>query len=146
MKYDDASWHFGGNFPKDSPPEYGGTHIAILLKWCFVKGWAGELHLEENIEDVNAVINGTKSATDFFFQWCDGKFTDEDLTDEGNAFIGPYYDKTYLSDYADLFADLMFVAPESKHEQEKLSELLEKRYKKFTNSEPAQNKPWWKLW
>ena len=58
MKYDDARWHFGGEYPKDSPQEFGGTHIGLLLKWCFIKGWAGMLHLEENRQDVEKVIRG----------------------------------------------------------------------------------------
>ncbi len=32
MKYDDASWHYGGEFPADSPDEFGGTHIGLSLK------------------------------------------------------------------------------------------------------------------
>ncbi|MBI2826055.1 MAG: hypothetical protein HYX69_15325 [Planctomycetia bacterium] len=105
MKYDDASWHYGGNFPKDSPPEFGGTHIALMLKRCFQKGWAGELHLQESRDDVEKVIRGEKSATEFLFQWCDGKFTDEDLTEEGNAFVGVYYgeDGAFLQDYGSAF-------------------------------------------
>jgi hypothetical protein len=39
MKYDDASWHHGGDFPAGQPQEHGGTHIALFLRWCFVKGW-----------------------------------------------------------------------------------------------------------
>lgn len=39
MKYDDATWHSGGEFPPESPAEFGGTHIALFLRWCFVKGW-----------------------------------------------------------------------------------------------------------
>ncbi|MDY0918936.1 hypothetical protein [Pseudomonas viridiflava] len=27
MKYDDASWHYTGDFPADQPKEQGGTHI-----------------------------------------------------------------------------------------------------------------------
>jgi len=44
MKYDDASWHYGGDFSIGSPEEYGGTYIALFMKWCFVKGWAGDIH------------------------------------------------------------------------------------------------------
>ena len=38
----------------------------------------------------------------FFLQACDGKFTDEDLNDEGNAFVPTYFDfqtGKYLADY-----------------------------------------------
>jgi len=33
-----------GDFSIGSPEEYGGTHIALFMKWCFVKGWAGNIH------------------------------------------------------------------------------------------------------
>lgn len=138
MKYDDASWHYGGNFPKGSPQEYGGTHIALLLKWCFVKGWAGEVHMQENPEDVERVRTGQKSATEFFFQWCDGKFTDEDLTKEGNAFLHSYYGENdkYTGDYARAFGNLMYVAPESDHDFSKFSRMIESRYQEFCKSAP----------
>jgi hypothetical protein len=35
MKYDDASWHYGGDFPADLPREAGSTHIAMFLAWLF---------------------------------------------------------------------------------------------------------------
>ena len=34
MKYDDASWHYGGNFPKGLSRKNGATHIAFFLVWC----------------------------------------------------------------------------------------------------------------
>ena len=144
MKYDDASWHYGGNFPKDSPQSYGGTHIALLLKWCFIQGWAGELHLEENAVDVEQLISGEKDATEFLFQWCDGKFTDEDLNALGNAFIAVYYGKdgAYLNDYATTFGEQMYVAPEGAHDFALFSAMVEKRYKSFLKS---NRRPWWKL-
>lgn len=129
MKYDDASWHYGGNFPASQPHEHGGTHIALYLRWCFAKGWAGELHIEDVPEDVADVIRGKLSATEFLFRNCDGKFTDEDLTDEGNFFTQQYYgnDGLYLEDYSEHFGDLMYVAPESAHDFEKFSSILDAR-------------------
>ena len=60
MKYDDASWHSGGDFPEGSPQEYGATHIALIMKWCFLKGWAGEIHTgdEASTHDFKKVISG----------------------------------------------------------------------------------------
>ncbi|MDI2590371.1 hypothetical protein POF45_02860 [Pseudomonas sp. 681] len=66
MKYDDARWHYAGDFPADQPQEQGGTHIALFLKWCFVKGWAGDLHIQEEPQDVSNVISGKLSATEFY--------------------------------------------------------------------------------
>ena len=127
MKYDDASWHYGGDFPADQPQEHGGTHIALFLKWCFLKGWAGDLHTEDEPEAVEAVVNGKLSATEFFFKYCDGKFTDEDLNDAGNSFASKYYGNTglYLEDYAAAFGDQMYVASEAAHDFQKFSSMLE---------------------
>ncbi len=156
MKYDDASWHSGDGFPESSPIELSGTHIALFMKWCFQKGWAGELHLEEEAEDTEKVISGKLSATEFFFKYCDGKLTDEDFTDEGNAFASIYYGDNghYLSDYANLFGDLMFLAPESEHDYSKFKATLDSRYNSqdlaaANNTLPeavTQKNPWWKFW
>lgn len=129
MKYDDASWHFGGDFPEDKPIEFGGTHIALFLKWCFVKGWAGELHTDEEPEDTQRVIDGRMSATDFLFQYCDGKFTDEDLNPEGNEFAAEYYGDNglYLEDYAEHFGGLMYLEPEEDHDFSMFSKMIENR-------------------
>lgn len=129
MKYDDANWHSEGNFPKGSPAEYGATHIALFLKWCFINGWAGELHLKEWPDDTQAVIDGTKSATSFLLQNCDGKFTDEDLNEDGNLFAQRYYGKDglYLDDYSREFFDLMYVEPEHAHNFQLFSDMIEQR-------------------
>lgn len=129
MKYDDASWHYEGEFPSNSPDQYGGTHIGLYLRYCFTKGWAGELHIDEEPEAVDAVIKGTMTGTEFFFKYCDGKFTDEDLNDEGNAFTAEYYGENgyFLGDYAAHFEDLMYVAPESQHDFAKFSKMVDER-------------------
>jgi len=130
MKYDDASWHYGGEFPKDSPEEYGATHIALFMKWCFIKGWAGELHIEEEPEELGKVIDGSMSAVEFFLNFCDGKLTGENFNDEGQRFAQKYYGDSglYLSDYTESFGSLMYVAPENGHDFEKFSSMLELRY------------------
>jgi hypothetical protein len=131
MKYDDASWHYEGEFPEDQPEEHGGTHIGLFLKWCFMRGWAGALHTSEEPQAVAAVVGGAMTGTAFLFNYCDGKFTDEDLNDEGNAFAARYYgsDGLYLDDYAEVFADLMYVAPEEAHDYATFAALLDRRYR-----------------
>lgn len=149
MKYDDASWHYGGEFPEGSPIEYGATHIALIMKWCFQKGWAGDLHINNvaSNNDLQKMIANEMSATDFFMQWCDGKLTDEDFNEQGNVFLKEYYGKEgalYLPDYASFFGDLMYVKDESEHDFAKFSSMVEKRYLEFSGN--SDNKPWWKFW
>jgi len=141
VKYDDASWHSGGNFPATSPPEYGGTHIGLFLKWCFLKGWAGELHTDTDRSDVGRVQRNEMTGTAFLFKNCDGKFTDEDLTTEGSAFVAAYYPDKYLGDYAEQFGDLLYVAGEGDHDFTKLAVLLDRRLSEHTKK---GKKPWWR--
>lgn len=148
MKYDDASWHHGAdNFPKASPEELGATHIGLFLRWCFVKGWAGKLHVTEAPAAVAAVVNGGMSGTDFLLKHCDGKFTDEDLTPEGNAFAERYYgdDGLYLVDYQRVFGECMYSASESAHDFASFTSLLDERLRTNLLTK-SQVKPWWKLW
>ena len=150
MKYDDASWHSGGDFPKESPEEYGGTHIALFLKWCFIKGWAGELHLVEEPDDTKKVIDGSMSPTEFLFKYCDGKLTDEDFNEQGNAFAEKYYGDggLYLGEYAEQFGDLMYSAPDNLHDFRKFTIMLESRFQSgiLTTSQIQSKGPWWKIW
>ncbi len=110
-KYDDASWHYGGDFPEDLPDENGGIHIGIYLAWCINSDLISDFQKEESQEDIAKVKNREMTGAEFLMANCDGKFTDEDLTDEGNSFTEDYYQDdtdfaenhaTYLDDYQKL--------------------------------------------
>ena len=145
MKYDDASWHYGGDFfPNDQPEEHGATHIGLFLKWCFIQGWAGPIHLRGEPEAVQAVIEGQRSGTDFLLTYCDGKLTNETLNEQGNAFAEKYYGDQglYPQDYHTHFGSKEYLSPESEHDFAEFSSVLQDRL----NSGQLTKKPWWKLW
>ena len=102
MKYDDASWHYGGDFPKDLPDEAGATHTGMFVAWALLSGLAGQIHVEDFPEDLEALRARSITPGQFFFKYCDGKFIDENLNDQGNAFAAAYFDLengSYLADY-----------------------------------------------
>jgi hypothetical protein len=148
MKYDNASWHNGDAFPSTSPERFGGTHIALMLRWCFQKGWAGEPHNENSKRDLERLLRGELSGTEYLFTWCDGKFTERNLNAEGNAFMRYYYKSgTYLQDYEERFGDKLYVAGEDQHDFAEFSEMVEARYRAFASSPAATGKrPWWQFW
>ncbi|HEX9407079.1 MAG TPA: hypothetical protein VF975_07160 [Thermoanaerobaculia bacterium] len=99
MKYDDASWHYG-DFPSDLSHENGATHIAMFLAWAITRDLLGEMHLEdpEDRRDAEAVKQRDADPREVFLKWCDEKLTDEDLSEEGNAFASSYYENRYYVD------------------------------------------------
>jgi len=55
QKYDDASWHAGGDFPSDLPYSQGGVHMAIFLAWLIRRGlYNPELFETADVEMVSA--------------------------------------------------------------------------------------------
>jgi len=112
MKYDDASWHYGGDFPAELPSEAGATHIAMFVAWAVLNGLAGNYHTEDFAEDLALLRSREVTPTQWFIRVCDEKFTSEDLNEEGNSFTTSYYGSgaglhssagSYLDDYSEAF-------------------------------------------
>lgn len=116
MKYDDASWHYGGEFPADLPDEAGATHTGMYVAWALLSGLAGNIHVTDYPEDIQRLQERSVTPGAFFLSACDGKFTNEDLTDEGNAFTSGYFDfekGQYLADYDATFGTNLPEGPNS---------------------------------
>ncbi len=108
MKYDDASWHYGGEFPDDLPQEAGAIHTGMYLSWALLNGLGGEIHLEESPEGLEELRSQQITPAGFFLKYCDGKFTDEDLNELGNRFTAYYFDfqnGQYINEYSSLFGE-----------------------------------------
>lgn len=132
MKYDDASWHYGGDFPDDLPEEAGGTHTGMFLAWAILTGLGGE-DLEEYSETIEALHQRSLTPGQLFFQF-DGKFTDSDLNDEGNRFTQDYFDfdrGQYLADYEKTLANGLpstYHVEDSWQNFDKLKPILDQRF------------------
>ena len=115
-KYDDASWHFNGEFPSDLPKENGATHIGYFLAWCIDNKLLSDFQKEEFPNEVNQVLNRQITGRDFVLNYCDGQLIDEDLNQIGNEFAADYYEDngefatrvaSYLKDFT-VAAELYF--------------------------------------
>lgn len=111
-KYDDASWHYGGDFPDDLPEENGATHIGMFLTWCIDNDLLSEEQIEDSEDEIESVKNRKMTGAEFLIDICDEKFTDYDLNDIANEFATDYYEdgtkfskkhKNYFGDYAEIF-------------------------------------------
>lgn len=97
-KYDDASWHYGGDYPKGLAKKHGSTHIGFFLAWAVSRDMAGRLHVEESARDLAALRAGKVTGAAFLRKNCDEKLTSEDLNADGNAFARARY-TAYLKGY-----------------------------------------------
>jgi hypothetical protein len=132
MAYDRADWHYGGDYPEGLPPENGGTHIGMFLAWAIMNGLEGQFHRDESPASLAAVRAGQMSGRQFLFKECDGKFWEEDLSDEGNAFAKYYYESNrYFEDYeAALAEDLpsMYHVQDNWQNYDKIAPVVTQRF------------------
>ena len=63
----------------------------MFLAWAIMNGLQGDMHKEESPDELKAVRERKMTGRDFLFRACDGKFWEDDLSDEGNAFAAAYY-------------------------------------------------------
>jgi hypothetical protein len=137
MKYDDASWHYNGDFPADLPMEAGATHTGTYVAWALFSGLFGEPSDSVFADEFPELEGRTVTPGAFFLSAFDGKFTDDELTKQGKAFTKAYFDVEkgkFLADYEATLgeglpedASLYYVA-DSWENFDKLRPVLDRRF------------------
>ncbi|MDE6314546.1 MAG: hypothetical protein K2M46_13195 [Lachnospiraceae bacterium] len=117
------------------------NHIGFFLAWIIKNDFIGEIHRkleEDGIESaVDAVKNEKMSGTEFFLEQCDGKFWDEDVSDEILPFVEKYYEDYFheyvtwvIEDLGDL--PMEFIGTWEDYHQ--FEHILDEAYKEFCKS------------
>ena len=152
MKYEDVSWHYPADeYPKDLPEEAAATHTGMFLAWALLGGLGGEIHTKELPAGIDSLRARRVTPGRFFFEQNDGKFTDEDLNEEGNRFAEVYFEAEkglYLKDYdAVLCAGLetAYHVRDTWENFDKLKPRLDRRLDEWRRGVLGK-KPWWKFW
>jgi hypothetical protein len=138
MKYDDASWHYGGTFPADLPESAAATHIGMYVTWALLRGMAGEVH-DEDESAISDLVARTVTPGEFLIDCCDEKFSEYDLDDEGNAFTQIYYggdSPAYFQDLEQIAKDLptTYHLPDSWEVFDKFAPILDQRFQDWKES------------
>jgi hypothetical protein len=134
MKYDDASWHYGGDFPKDLPVEAGATHTGMFVAWALLLGLAGDIFVKDFPNELEKLRSRKCTPGQFLLTSCDGKFTNEVLNDIGNAFAQSYFDfkhGEYLKDYEGLLGKevpTLYHVSDTWENFDRLSPILDRRF------------------
>lgn len=134
MSIDRADWHYGGDFPVDLPIENGATHIGMYLTWIIKNNLQSEFLDEEMPEAINDLRKRKISGRDFLLDYCDEKFTEEELSQEGLAFTEDYYSEDYISDYEATLADglaSIYYVENSWENYDKIAPAISKRFNEW---------------
>ena len=145
MRYDDASWHYGGDFPPDLPSSAGSTHIAMFVAWAVLHGLASNHRLAERGRDLARLRARTEGPVAWFQAACDEQFTNDALSEQGNAFARTYYGSDgalntgaggFLDDYARCLPDLptLYHAPADWSTYDRVAPVLSRRLRIWRRS------------
>lgn len=132
--YDDASWHYGGDFDLALPREAAATHIGLFAAWCVTRGLYDAASVNEALAEELLQRDLTPAA---FIVALDEKLTDDLLSQRGNEFADAYYDgdnePCYLDDYVDVFDEIddIYAVPDAWESFERIESVLDQRFASF---------------
>ncbi|GAA4507340.1 hypothetical protein GCM10023172_37800 [Hymenobacter ginsengisoli] len=106
-KYDDASWHYEGDYPEYLPRENAATHIGMFLAWCINNELMSDEQLEDFGSDIDEVKARRMTGAEYLIRICDEKLYDEDLNGAGNEFAKSYYEYTKPTAFSRAYANYM---------------------------------------
>lgn len=140
MKFDDASWHYGGDFPANLPRDAAATHAGMFLAWAILAGLGSESHAAGATASKGQLERKLITPGQLLVRACDEKLTDEDLNAEGIAFAEVYFDLSngdYLADYEKTVgSDLpsLYHVPDTWDTYMRLKPVLDARFAKWKAS------------
>ena len=134
MAIDRIDWHWDGVTDAVSDDEHwerAGAHIGYYIEWAFNKGWANpDVHSAEDIQDVlNSNINGLQ----YLMEYCDAKFWDDDLNEEGKRFTSYAYHK-YVENFEKITGHKMYTKNYNRQDVQAVSKYLDEIYENYLNN------------
>ncbi|MDX8480474.1 hypothetical protein RFN28_18700 [Mesorhizobium sp. VK24D] len=95
------------------------------------------MHTDEFPAELESLRSRSLTPRQWFLDVCDGKFTDDDLNDDGNLFAAYYYDApdvdpvSYIADYSYAFPDgeSLYSVEDGWETYTMIQPILDRRYK-----------------
>ncbi len=132
MKYDDVTWHWEGNYPKNLSKNNAYNHIAVLLNWAIIRNLLNETYVQsldpQILKALQDILKRKIMARNFLIKYCDGCLLSEFFTDEANEFLQVYYEKYYLDDFFGTYNDNYYGVANNWDVYDRITILLDDRF------------------
>ncbi len=132
----DAHWDDATDAVSDAEHwERAGAHIGYYIEWAFRKGLANpETH--GNIEDIQNIFNSNVNGLQYLIEYCDAKFWDDDLNEEGKRFTTYAYDE-YFENFEKIVGHKLYTKNYNQQDLEAVSKYLDKVYEDYLTNQPS---------
>src|SRR6185369_12259600 len=151
MSYDRADYDYSTEHDP-LPKGHAATHIGFFLAWMILHGLENPFHQQYSGELLAKVRRRAITGRQFFEAVCQGKFTERELSPEGNAFAEFYYSDAaghrgaYFEDYKKVLAARLpsfWHVADTWQNYDRLVPIIDKRYQQWKN---RLTKRWWQFW
>jgi hypothetical protein len=152
MSYDRADFDYSTE-AELLPKGHAGTHIGMFLAWAALNGLESESHRTHSAEALRRLRRREITGREFFEAACKDKFSERDLSEEGNRFAQEYYVDAagrrgaYFADYKKVLGARLpsfWHVADTWDNYEKIAVVIGRRYEEWKN--PRPRKRWWQFW
>ena len=137
MAIDRIDWHWDSITDAVSDDEHwerAGAHIGYYIEWAFRKGFENpEIH--GSSDEIEEIFDSGVNGVHFLIDYCDTKFWDDDLNEEGQRFTSFAYDK-YVNDFEKIVGHKPYTNRYNQEDLEAVSKYLDELYEEYLKNAP----------
>lgn len=139
MAIDRIDWHWDEVTDVVSDDEHwerAGAHIGYYIEWAFRKELANpEIH--GSIEDIQDIFNSNVNGLQYLIEYCDAKFWDDDLNEEGKKFTSYAYEK-YVENFEKIVGHKLYTKNYNQQDLQAVSNYFDKVYEDYLANVQAE--------
>ena len=137
MAIDRIDWHWDAIIDATSDEEHwekAGAHIGYYIEWAFRNGFANpEIH--GSTDEVKEILDSGVNGVQFLIDYCDAKFWDDDLNEEGKNFTSFVYEK-YIENFEKIVGHKLYTKVYNQQDLQAVFKYLDKVYEDYLNNPP----------
>lgn len=133
MAIDRIDWHWDAitdNVSEDEHWERAGAHIGYYMEWAYKRGFAPNNSETNDIENYQKVVNSEINGVEFLINYCDCKFWEIDLNEEGQKFTSYAYD-AYINNLERILEHKPYIEKYNQLDLQKVFKYLDKVYEEY---------------